>query len=145
MLNPGWILIDGYNLLQASGVFGRPGRTSLEGSREALLDWLGEVPEEVLINQLLEFKLMVKNPTSNPARIILILDIKEPGKGTKPRTSRYQIWHGKIPPEGSKLIQKKIHFVDKTTQAKLPGTYHLHLMLNGDEVAYRSFTFQRSS
>ena len=38
-----WILIDGYNLLHASGVFGRSGRTSLEASREALLDWLGEV------------------------------------------------------------------------------------------------------
>ena len=38
-----WILIDGYNLLHASGVFGNAGRTSLESSREALLDWLGEV------------------------------------------------------------------------------------------------------
>lgn len=38
-----WILIDGYNLLHASGVFGTVGRTSLEASREALLDWLGEV------------------------------------------------------------------------------------------------------
>lgn len=38
-----WILIDGYNLLHASGVFGTGGRTSLESSREALLDWLGEM------------------------------------------------------------------------------------------------------
>ena len=38
-----WILIDGYNLLHASGVFGAGGRTSLETSREALLDWLGAV------------------------------------------------------------------------------------------------------
>jgi hypothetical protein len=38
-----WFLIDGYNLLHASGVFGTVGRTSLESSREALLDWLGEV------------------------------------------------------------------------------------------------------
>jgi predicted RNA-binding protein with PIN domain len=36
-------LIDGYNLLNASGVFGQGGRTSLESSREALLDWLGEM------------------------------------------------------------------------------------------------------
>lgn len=41
-----WILIDGYNLLQASGVFGSGGRTSLESSREAFLDWLGTVLEE---------------------------------------------------------------------------------------------------
>ncbi len=34
------LLIDGYNLLHASGVFGTGGRTSLESSREALLDWL---------------------------------------------------------------------------------------------------------
>jgi predicted RNA-binding protein with PIN domain len=40
---PRWILIDGYNLLHASGVFGNVGRTSLEASREALLDWLGNV------------------------------------------------------------------------------------------------------
>ncbi len=38
-----WLLIDGYNLLHASGVFGAGGRTSLESSREALLDWLGDV------------------------------------------------------------------------------------------------------
>jgi predicted RNA-binding protein with PIN domain len=37
------VLIDGYNLLHASGVFGNVGRTSLESSRQALLDWLGEV------------------------------------------------------------------------------------------------------
>ena len=41
-----WILLDGYNLLHASGVFGRAGRTSLESSREALLDWLGEILSE---------------------------------------------------------------------------------------------------
>jgi hypothetical protein len=38
-----WLMIDGYNLLHASGVFGNAGRTSLESSREALLDWLGRV------------------------------------------------------------------------------------------------------
>lgn len=37
-----WIFLDGYNLLHASGVFGSGGRTSLESSREALLDWLAE-------------------------------------------------------------------------------------------------------
>ena len=42
-----WFLIDGYNLLHASGVFGSVGRTSLESSREALLDWLGEVLSDV--------------------------------------------------------------------------------------------------
>ncbi len=41
-----WLLIDGYNLLHASSVFGRHGRTSLERSREALLDWLARVLEE---------------------------------------------------------------------------------------------------
>lgn len=43
LATPPWTLIDGYNLLHASGVFGRGGRSSLEGSREALLDWLGAV------------------------------------------------------------------------------------------------------
>jgi predicted RNA-binding protein with PIN domain len=37
---PGWTVIDGYNLLHVSDVFGSEGRTSLERSREALLDWL---------------------------------------------------------------------------------------------------------
>jgi predicted RNA-binding protein with PIN domain len=41
-----WILIDGYNLLHASGVFGSGGRTPLESSREALLDWLGDILSE---------------------------------------------------------------------------------------------------
>ena len=41
-----WILIDGYNLLHASGVFGSGGRTPLASSREALLDWLGAVLSE---------------------------------------------------------------------------------------------------
>lgn len=46
MAKPRWILIDGYNLMHASGVFGSGGRTSLENSREALLDWLGQVLSE---------------------------------------------------------------------------------------------------
>jgi predicted RNA-binding protein with PIN domain len=40
-------LIDGYNLLHASGVFGTGGRTSLESSREALLDWLAHTLSDV--------------------------------------------------------------------------------------------------
>ncbi len=43
MTAPPSLLIDGYNLLHASGVFGSGGRTSLESSREALLDWLGNI------------------------------------------------------------------------------------------------------
>ena len=39
---PPWLFLDGYNLLHASGVFGNAGRTSLESSREALLNWLGD-------------------------------------------------------------------------------------------------------
>jgi predicted RNA-binding protein with PIN domain len=41
-----WLLIDGYNLLHASGVLGTGGRTALEGAREAMLDWLGSVLTE---------------------------------------------------------------------------------------------------
>lgn len=43
MPGPPRLLIDGYNLLHAAGVFGTGGRTCLEGAREALLDWLGTV------------------------------------------------------------------------------------------------------
>lgn len=39
-------MIDGYNLLHASSVFGRHGRTPLERSREALIDWLARVLDE---------------------------------------------------------------------------------------------------
>ena len=141
----GWVLSRGLRTLVNSGNKVALDLLGYTSAADLMLDWFGDIPNEVQINQLLQFELKVNNPTSKPARIILILDIKEPGKGTKPRTSRYQIWRGKIRPEGSKLIQKKIHFVDKTTQAKLPGIYHLHLMLNGVEVANRSFTFQRSS
>ncbi len=46
MPNAPWILIDGYNLLHASTVIGTAGRTALERSREALLDWLGQLLSE---------------------------------------------------------------------------------------------------
>lgn len=109
------------------------------------IDWIGSVPGVVVINQLLDFEFEIHNPTTDHAKAILILVIEEPGKGTKPRISKYQLWRGEIPPGELKAIRKKIHFVDKTTQVKLTGEYQLHLMLNGIEVENRKFYYQQAA
>jgi 3-methyladenine DNA glycosylase AlkC len=137
-----WILSRGLRTLVNSGDQEALDMLGFTPASNLTVKWLGTVPDEVVINQLLEFYFEIHNPTSQNAHVILILVIDGPGKGAKPRTSKYHLWRGDIPPGNSKLVHKKIHFTDKTTQAKLPGTYHLHLMLNGIKVENESFRFQ---
>jgi hypothetical protein len=107
------------------------------------LTWYDTTPESVELNQLLPFEFEVSNPTDNEAFIILLLTMDAPGKGQGRRTSRYQIWRGKIPAGGSRRVAKQIHFVDKSAQRKEPGMYRLIVSLNGQVVGERKMSFQR--
>ena len=107
------------------------------------LIWHDTIPKEVEINQLLTFDFDILNPTDAEAFVILLLTMDAPGKGMARRTSRYQIWKGKIGASGSRKVRKKIHFVDKSTQAKEPGIYRLIVTLNGENLGEREMSFWR--
>jgi 3-methyladenine DNA glycosylase AlkC len=107
------------------------------------LIWHDTTPEIVEINQFLPFEFELINPTQAEAMVILLLTIDAPGKGKGRRTSRYQIWKGKIQARASRQIEKRIHFVDKSTQRKEPGTYRLIVTLNGQVVGERTMTLER--
>ena len=139
-----WILSRGLRTLVNSGNLEALDLLGFTPAADLTVKWLGTIPDQVVINQLLDFEFEILNTSSKNAHVILILVIEGPGKGDKPRTSKYHLWRGEIPPQESKSIHKRIHFIDKTTQAKLPGIYHLSLVLNGIEVEHRQFSFQRS-
>jgi 3-methyladenine DNA glycosylase AlkC len=105
--------------------------------------WADNTPSEVKLNQLLPFEFEISNPTETIAQVILLLFMDEPGKGQNRRQSNYQIWKGKLKAGEAKSISKKIHFVDKSTQPKEPGTYCLTVTLNGEKLAERDITFER--
>jgi 3-methyladenine DNA glycosylase AlkC len=105
--------------------------------------WQDSTPERAEINQLLPFDFEISNPTNSEAFVILLLHMDEPGKGRGRRRSRYQIWKGQLPAGGSKRVGKRIHFIDKSTQRKEPGTYHLSVTVNGQELEEREMSFDR--
>ena len=107
------------------------------------LIWKDTTPQTVEINQLLPFEFEVSNPTEAEAFVILLLTMDAPGKGQARRTSRYQIWKGKIKAGDSKKAGKRIHFVDKSTQTKEPGVYRLIVTLNGEAMGERKMIFER--
>lgn len=107
------------------------------------LVWHDTTPETVEINQLLPFEFEISNPTGAEALVLLLLTMDAPGKGPGRRTSRYQLWKGKIPASDSRRVAKRIHFVDKSTQRKEPGTYRLIVTLNGQVVGERRMNFER--
>ena len=97
----------------------------------------------VEIDQLLPFEFEISNTTESEAFVILLLTMDAPGKGRGRRMSRYQIWKGKIQAGDSRRVEKRIHFVDKSTQRKEPGTYRLIVTLNGRVLGERKITFER--
>ena len=107
--------------------------------------WQGSTPERAKINQLLPFDFEISNPTDAEAFVILLLHMDEPGKGGGRRKSRYQLWKGRIPAGGSNRASKRIHFVDKSTQRKEPGTYRLIVAVNGQPIGERTMRFERSA
>jgi 3-methyladenine DNA glycosylase AlkC len=105
--------------------------------------WQGNTPQRVEINQLLPFEFEIVNRSDTEALINLLLWMDEPGKGKARRTSRYQLWKGRVPPGGSKHISKRIHFVDKRSQPRVSGVYRLKVTVNGEKLEERELTFQR--
>jgi 3-methyladenine DNA glycosylase AlkC len=105
--------------------------------------WRDTTPHSVQINELLPFEFDIHNPTDAEAFVILLLMMDEPGKGQGRRKSRYQIWKGRVRAGGSKGVSKRIHFVDKSTQRKEPGTYRLSITVNGQVLEERTMLFQR--
>jgi hypothetical protein len=105
--------------------------------------WKDTIPQQVEINQLLPFEFDIANPSGDEAQVILLVLMDGPGKGKGRRKSRYQIWRGKIQAGGAKSIVRRIHFVDKSTQPKESGTYHLLVTVNGQVLEERLTTFWR--
>jgi 3-methyladenine DNA glycosylase AlkC len=125
-----------------------PDALALLGYAEAealAADWLHGPDESVVINQLLPFEFEVYNRGTDEARVLLLLELDEPGKNQSRRASRYQLWKGSVPVGASRRVHKQIHFVDKARRPKLPGRYQLTVVLNGDVVEQRSMVYQTPS
>jgi hypothetical protein len=138
-----WILARGLRTLVNKG-----NSTALEilgYAPASALDvvWKTTTPQRVEINQLLPSEFESSNPSGDDARVILLLTMDAPGKGKGRRKSRYQIWQGKIAAGGKNLVSKRIHFVDKSAQAKEPGTYRLIVTVKGALLEERTMRFER--
>ncbi len=105
--------------------------------------WKDTTPSQVALNQLIPFEFEVVNHSDTEGGVILLLVMDEPGKGTARRTSTYQIWKGKLKPGGAKRVSKRIHFIDKSSRPKEPGTYRLIATVNGARLEERTMDFER--
>jgi 3-methyladenine DNA glycosylase AlkC len=138
-----WIIARGLRTLVNEGhptalsILGYTPPTNLQ------VTWRENTPQRVEINQLLPFEFEIVNPSDTEALINLLLWMDEPGKGQARRKSRYQLWKGRIAAGGSKHVSKRIQFVDKRSQPRVPGVYRLIVTINGEELEERALTFQR--
>ncbi len=138
-----WILSRALRTLVSQGDPAALGILGYTPASDLSLFWHDTTPERVEINQLLPFEFEVSNRTDTEAFVILLLTLDAPGKSNRRRIKRYQIWKGKIGAGGSKRILKRIHIVDRSTQAKEPGIYRLIVVLNGENLGEREMTFWR--
>jgi 3-methyladenine DNA glycosylase AlkC len=105
--------------------------------------WLDTTPATVEINQLLPFEFRVSNRSETRAHVLLLLTMDAPGKGSARRTSRYRLWKGLVGAGQTVSARKRVHFVDKSTQRKEPGTYRLIVTVNGEVLEERTMSFVR--
>jgi 3-methyladenine DNA glycosylase AlkC len=105
--------------------------------------WHDTTPRQVQINQLIPFEFELRNTGDSEALALLLLWMDAPGKGKGRRRKKYQIWKGRIEPGSARTVGKRIHFVDKSTQRKEPGTYRLIVTLNGEKIDEREMVFER--
>jgi 3-methyladenine DNA glycosylase AlkC len=105
--------------------------------------WQDTTPATVEINQLLPFEFRVSNRSGTSAHVLLLLTMDAPGKGSVRRTSRYHLWKGLVGAGQTVRASKRVHFVDKSTQRKEPGTYRLIVTVNGELLEERTMTFLR--
>ena len=102
--------------------------------------WTADLSSVVVRNQQIPIAVHIDNP-GPAARVLLIIRMDAPGKGTKRRLFTYQIWKGTVAEGATREASKAIHFVDKNSQPKERGDYHLTLVANGVPLETRSFRY----
>jgi 3-methyladenine DNA glycosylase AlkC len=138
-----WILSRAMRTLVSNGepaalaILGYAPPTSLD------VTWLDTTPATVEINQLLPFEFRISNRSETSAHVLLLLTIDAPGKGSARRTSRYHLWKSLVGAGQTVSASKRVHFVDKSTQRKEPGTYRLIVTVNGEVLEERTMAFLR--
>ena len=140
-----WIISRGLRTLVSDGHPAALKTLGYTPASDLHVRWTETTPAEVVINQLIPFEFEVSNPSASEATVILLLLMEGPGKGKARRRSKYQIWGGRIGAGSSKSVSKRIHFVDKSRQSKLAGTYELTVTVNGQVLDRRSMVFQRGA
>ena len=106
--------------------------------------WIGSVPKSISVRDHLPVEIAVENPGERKAKVIAHVRMIGPGAGTKPRIALYQVGEADIGPNSGVSITKRIPFRDKNSVPKIPGVYSLVLLVNGQEVDTRQFTYTQS-
>lgn len=100
-------------------------------------------PATLVMNGHMPFAVHVANTSARSARVVVRVDVTEPGAGDRTRTSSYLIAKSEVPAGQEATLRKRIHFVDRNRQPKLDGTYVFAVTVNGDEIGTAQATFRR--
>jgi len=65
-----------------------------------------------------------------------------PGRGKVGRRSRFHLWKGKVGPGEERVVERRIHFVDRSSQKKIQGRYRLVVSVKGQELEDRHFVYE---
>jgi 3-methyladenine DNA glycosylase AlkC len=137
-----WSLARGLRSLVKSGHPEALRLVGLTGLDALTAQWIGVLPERVLINQHLLIELEVANAGPDPARVLAQATLSGPGRGNAPRVRRYRIGTAEVLAGEAAVIAGRIHFVDFNSQPKLAGTYELSVDVNGQTIETRRFEYE---
>lgn len=139
-----YILKRGLRTLIKSGHAGGLRVLGFADPAELSMAWIGSIPRAISVRDHLPVEVEVTNPGKKTAKVIAHVRMTGPGAGKKPRVALYQVGESEIDAQGRTRIAKRIPFRDRNSVPKIAGVYSLVLLVNGQEVDSRQFTYTQS-
>jgi 3-methyladenine DNA glycosylase AlkC len=101
--------------------------------------------KQIRIGRQLPTSLRIENVRKQESKVRAQLIVEGPGAGNKPRRFIYLIQHKVIPGNGELTLSRKILFKHKNSQPKLPGMYHITLIVNGTVIETRGYEYREEA
>lgn len=138
-----WIIKRGLRSLLKAGY---PAALKLIGygdARDFKFVWKPDTPKQIRIGDQIPFEFEVTNENKQPTKCRLQLEMHAPGKGNKPRVSRYLLADVELKGGESRSVSKRVKFEHRNSVPKLPGEYKLVISLNGEQIAERATRYSQ--
>jgi len=100
-----------------------------------------EHSKRLRIGRKLPTSLRIENTRKQASKVRAQLIVEGPGAGNKPRRYTYLIQQKTLAGKSEDSLSRKVLFKHKNSQPKLPGEYHITLIVNDTLIETRSYIY----